>query len=319
MLYKDDREKMNKEVAAYKKLVWRVIMATFALMAVLLVAFCVTLAIDVFSDGVFGTDNEAPKIVGPTGNRVIGYVGDSPVYKKMITVTDNMDEHPEIKVDNSKVNTQKTGTYKVYYTVTDESGNEAKYTLTYVVKKAEYSETQLMTLIADKAKDLGIKKSMSKTEKVRAIYEYVNDEETIKFNKKSNIPNIDRENWETDWIEEAVRTLESGKGDCYSYYSLSKAFFEYFDIDNEGIKRSENYEDYDEDHGTHFWSAVKVEEGWYYYDSTRLAGKFSDKTNNACLITEKKLNSYVGSKGETYFYTMTKSEDFPTMSKKELD
>jgi len=85
-----------------------------------------------------------------------------------------------------------------------------------------------------------------------------------------------------------------------------------------GIRRAENYEGCEED-GTHFWSVVKVEEGWYYYDATRLAGSFNDDTKNACLITEAKLKSYVGSKGETYFYNMVKTVGFPTVATKELD
>ena len=122
----------------------------------------------------------------------------------------------------------------------------------------------------------------------------------------------------SDWTEEAVRTLESEEGDCYSYYSLSKAFFEYFGIENVGIRRSENYEDAEED-GTHFWCVVNVEEGWYYYDATRLAGTFDDGSRNACLITEAKLKSYRGSHGEDYFYKMIKPVGFPQISTKELD
>ena len=175
-----------------------------------------------------------------------------------------------------------------------------------------------MELIAEKAEELGITKSMSKTEQVKKIYAYVNSKETIYFTDESNIPDINRDSWESDWMEEAVRTLESEQGDCYSYYSLSKAFFEYFGIENIGIRRAENYEGADED-GTHFWSVVKVEGGWYYYDATRLAGSFNDGTRNACLITEAKLKSYRTSKGEDTFYKMTKPAGFPAIATKEID
>ena len=318
MSYIQDKEKMKKESDAYKNKVLFLMKITFCVIAAMLLVFCVTLVVSLITGGSSKNDTEAPTVVGPSGNVFVGYVGDKPIYKSMINVSDNVDERPSVNVDNSKVNPNKEGSYKVYYTVTDAAGNVTEYTLTYIVKKAEYSEAQLMEMIADKADELGITKDMTKTEQVRRIYDYVNSKDTIYFTDESNIPDINRDSWESDWTEEAVRTLESEEGDCYSYYSLSKAFFEYFGIENVGIRRSENYEDAEED-GTHFWSAVKVEEGWYYYDATRLAGTFDDGSRNACLITEAKLKSYRGSHGEDYFYKMIKPIGFPQISTKELD
>ena len=254
-------------------------------------------------------------VIGPSGGKIIGYVGESPLYKQMVTVEDNVDEAPTLQVNNKSVNINKEGEYKVYYRATDAAGNmSSTYTLIYVVKSKEYSRDTLMELIEEKADALGITKEMTKVEQVRKIYAYVNSKSTIAFTNESNIPDINRKNWEIDWVEEAIRGLDSGEGDCYTYYSLSKAFFEYFGIENKGIQRSENYSGAAED-GTHFWSVVKVEGGWYYYDSTRLGSTFSDGTTNACLITEKKLKTY-----ETEnFYAMTKSSGFPTISSKELD
>lgn len=317
MSYINDKEKMNKEASIYRKRVWLVIKITFCVIAVLLLAFCVTLVISLMRGDKANADTEPPTIIAPSGNTVVGYVGESPIYKKMIRVYDNVDPSPAVTVDNSGVNINQEGSYKVYYVVTDEAGNISRYTLTYVIKKAEYSQAQLMELIAQKASELGITKDMSKTEQVKKIYAYVNSKDTIYFTDESNIPDIDRDSWESDWTEEAVRTLESEEGDCYSYYSLSKAFFEYFGIENVGIRRSENYEGAEDD-GTHFWSVVKVENGWYYYDATRLAGTFNDGSRNACLITESKLKSYRGSHGEDYFYNMIKPAGFPQISTKEI-
>ncbi len=319
MSYINEKEKMKKEAEAHKRTVFTAITITFVVFALLVFLLCASLVVNLISNVVKNgwdaldlnsigqaKDEEAPSIIGPSNGVYIGYVGETPMYKQMVQVVDNIDENPTLTVNNSEVNKDVIGDYKVYYKAVDAEGNVSKYTLIYRVMSQEFSKTTLMAMIADEAESYGITELPTKTQKVRKIYEYVQSkivwESGASGIGESNIPNIDRANWETDWVEEAVRTLESGCGDCYSYYSLSKAFFEYFDIENEGIQRSPLSEEV----GTHFWNVVKVEEGWYYYDGTRLAGKFSDGTRNACLITQAKLDSYVTSKGGTEFYLMSK-------------
>ena len=314
MSYIKDKERMKREAGAHRKKVWAVIKMTFIAFLASLVLFCVTFAVSIALNGFGGKDTIAPEIVGPIGGRVVGYVGESPIYKQMVTVSDNEDDDPQIEVNNNDVNPDVPGEYEVLFRAVDKSGNVSEtYTLIYVVKSNEYSRDTLMSLIAEKVDDLGITHEMTKKEQVRRIYAFVNSKKAVNFTNESNIPNIDRKNWQTDWIEEAVLALDSGEGDCYTYYSLSKAFFEYFGIENEGIQRSEK----SEEEGTHFWQMVKIEEGWYYYDATSVAGKFADGSNNACLITQSKLDSYETSKGGKEFYLMDKK---PTkISKRALD
>ena len=330
MSYKSDKENMQKQVQAHRATVLSIIKITFVAFAVLLLAFCVTAILSkLFGWGIIsGADKKSPsisqnmKIEGfeVYNGGVVGYVGVTPTFKKFVSVFDDTDEMPTLAVEhNVDINT--VGSYTVKYTATDASGNSSNKTLVYEVKKAEYSLSELMAIVEDKAAELGISKDMSKEAQVRAIYAYVNN--AIEFTDESNVPKVDRSKWQSDWLEEAVRGFESLDGDCYTYYSISKAFFEYFGIENYGIKRAENYEGAEED-GTHFWSAVNVGEGedrWYYYDATRLNGYFNGKRSdkNACLITEAKLKTHKTSDGETYFYKMTKSSDFPTISTEELD
>lgn len=301
MSYINDKERMKKEAGEYRKKVWSVIKITFITFLSSLILFCAVFSVSLFLKRGDANDTIAPEILGPKSGRVVGYVGESPLYKQMVTVSDNADKDPQIDVNNSKVNPDVPGEYEVYFRAVDKAGNVSEiYTLIYVVKSNEYSRDTLMALIEEKAEDLGITREMTKKEQVRKIYSFVNSKKTIEFTNESNIPNIDRKNWETDWIEEAILTLDSGEGDCYSYYSLSKAFFEYFGIENEGIKRSER----SKEEGTHFWHMVKIEEGWYYYDATSLAGEFADGSNKACLITQNKLDGYETSKGGKDFYLM---------------
>ena len=84
-----------------------------------------------------------------------------------------------------------------------------------------------MERIGELASTLGITKSMSKEDQVKKIFAYVNsptlskNEANIVFTNESN---TDR----SDWMREAYLTLQKGSGDCYSYFAVSKAFFEYF-------------------------------------------------------------------------------------------
>lgn len=272
-----------------------------------------------------GGTSKVLAIIGPEGDFAVAYIGETVTYKSLVTVNG---KQPTLTVDNSKVNLDVAGSYPVVYTATDSTGKSVQYTLTLLVKSKEYTKEALMTLIEAKATALGMSKSMSKTELVQKIYEFVNDPSAsgsnanIYFSDVSNTPTQKtlRTTWQADWIEEAIRTLSMNRmsGDCYTYYSVSKAFFEYFGIENYGIQRSAS----STEAGTHFWSIVNVgtvsSPRWYYYDATRLAGNFSDGTNNGCLMTEAKLNSYKTSKGGTEFYKFDKWENFPTVSTQTL-
>lgn len=278
-----------------------------------------------------GEDTKAPVIKAAKENIII-YTGDTVSYRSFIKVTDNSDGECQISIDSSGVNQNVPGEYVVKYTATDAAGNKSKtFSLKVTVKDGTYSEENLMALIAQKAKtELGYTKEeaksqgKTKTEIVKDIYKFVNDPKSgasnanIFFNDISNTPaqaiqtnygenNVkERTGWKTDWVEEAYRTLTMPrmKGDCYSFYAVSKAFFEYFEIDNAGIQRDSS----STEKGTHYWNIVKVESGWYYYDSTRLGGTFADGGRNGCLVTESKLQGYTTSKGGKEFYKINKTD-----------
>ena len=331
MSYKSDMEYFREQQKQRRALLTRIIKITvLALAAAILVtgvAAGVTFLVNWDSpdaEDEDGVTSGGLRIFGPENDTVTIMLGDKPAYKSFVTVSK---ENAKVTVDNSEVDISREGTYKVYYTATDEAERQASYTLTLVItKNSAYTEARLMSMIAQKAEALGITKSMSKEEQVRRIYNYVKDpsasasEANIFFSDESNAPSQKnqsgiRSGWETDWVEEAIRTLSMSRmrGDCYSYYAVSKALFEYFGIENIGIQRAAG----SGMAGTHFWQVVnvgtKTAPKWYYYDATRLAGTFSDGTGNSCLITEEKLLSYKTSKGERGFYTFDKNQykNFP--------
>ena len=325
MSYKNDKQEMNEEMNSLKSKVVTIIKITFLVFAVALVTLVVIFTVSLFQGELFASSKDVtpPSISARQGATVVGYLGEAPTYKKYVTVSDDKDEEPALAIDSKSVDINKEGSYVVRYQAKDSAGNKSSvFKITYIVKSKQYSRDSLMSMVADLASELGITKNMSTVEKVQKVHKFVNEE--IMWSKasalgESNIPNINRDNWKEDWIEEAVRTIElynddSGVGDCYSYYSVSKAFFEYFGIQHVGIRRDKSL-DYQEDSkgnrkGTHFWLIVNIgNDQWYYYDGTRLAQPFNDGTRNACLITQDKLDSYVTSSGETYFYKISKAQD----------
>ena len=321
-----------------KKIMWKIITATAVALAVAIlitaVGGIVTLVGALIPEKDKDTKDTTPPVIeAATDEAVIIYTGETVSYRSFVKVTDEGDGECQLSVDSSKVNQDTPGEYEVRYVATDAAGNKSQvFTLKVLVKSGEYSRAKLMILIEQVAKrELGYTKSeavasgKTRTRIAKDIYQFVNDptagkhQANIYFSDISNTPaqkaqggQKSRIGWETDWVEEAYRTLSMTRmeGDCYSYYAVSKAFFEYFEIENLGIQRSVSATE----SGTHYWNIVKVEGGWYYFDATRLGGTFADGTRNACLITESKLLGYRTSKGGTEFYKIDKWEGFPAIS-----
>ena len=311
--YRAQREKIKKIAVGAAKI-------TVIILAVLFVATTVMVIVDLTSEdtGYVAANNDgaaasgAPSItVSTPDGKLYVYVGETVSWRNLVTVSDGC----TLSVDNSQVDLDKTGSYVVKYTATNGAGRSTTLEVTVVVTKKEYTYSLMESAFKSKAESLGITSDMSKKEMVLAVYDFVNDpSEKNKDNANivfKNESNSDRDDWEADWIEEAIRTLNSGQGDCYSYYSVSKAFFTVLGIEHVGIERDPS----SSEEGTHFWMMVNIGEGkneqWYYYDATRLAGTFDDGTNNGCLITLSKLQSYRTSKGGSEFYKFEPT-DYPT-------
>ena len=316
MSYKSEIHANTEQMKKRQKLVFSVVKITSLLLAVMLVATSVLVITDAVGGNIGARTEQSgsTSLITPTdGKTVTVYAGDTVSYKNLVQIPAGYELEYTSNADLAK-----PGKYTVTYKLLKDGKTVDTYKLTLVVEERNVELDQLMTLIGQKAATLGITKEMSKVEQVQRIYEFVNspskgkEDANIRFVDLSNTGN-DRTEWKTKWVEEATLTLQNMKGDCYSYFALSKAFFEYFGIENQDIQRGVAA-DLDVD-GTHFWSMVNVgtkeNPQWYYYDATRVAGKFNDGTRNACLITLEKLQSYVGSKGERDFYYFDPTQ-YPT-------
>ena len=79
-------------------------------------------------------DTQSPKI---QAKNFTVHTNSDPKYNSYIEISDNLDKNPKVKIDASKVNTKKEGTYKLYITATDRSKNTSKKTIQVTVKKPD--------------------------------------------------------------------------------------------------------------------------------------------------------------------------------------
>lgn len=320
MSHRSEMENYSIEVAKRKKTVMTAIKVVAALLAVALLATVVLVVVDIVNDNA-SSKKESEKgesyIQATQGKKVTVKQHSTPQYYSYVTVDEKYIGY-ELEVTPGGT-TDNVGTYTVVYKLKDNDGKTLDtLKITIVVEAYDEAWEELEPLIAAKSNELGITKDMSKAEIVKKVYAFVNGGIPYEPTSASHTGN-DRSKWEENWIKEALFTIKTMKGDCYSNYSLSKAFFEYFDIENVGIMRAENDGGLP---GTHFWNVVNVgteqKPAWYYYDSTYLnsTGKFSDGTRDASLMTLDKLWSYHSSqikegKASTTFYAFDPSK-FPT-------
>ncbi len=245
-------------------------------------------------------DTQNPTIVAP--KQVVGYVGEGIAYRAGVEVNDDC-FGVTLSVDDSKVDMTKEGTYVVTYIATDAAGNKVEAIIPVIIHKTHVSADMLNERISKIAKEQGMTKSLTKEELCKKIYEYVNSPGMSASAARYQYVGHSNDKTRTDWRNEAYLTIQNGQGDCYSYFALSKAFFEYFGIESRDVERTKGLTS-----DTHFWSMVNIGTAanprWYFFDATRYAGKFTLGGNNGCLMTAAQLESYVPSSsgyGDNYY------------------
>ncbi len=194
-------------------------------------------------------DTEDPTI---TGGDFTVYLGDSISYKSKVSVKDNCMEDLEVKVDSSKVNTKAEGTYPVTYTATDAAGHTATLTVNMTIKKHTYDVNELNE-IADGILAKIITADMTQYDKAWAIFSYI----------RGHVSYIS-ESEKGDWVKAAYEGLNTGKGDCYVYASVSKLLLTRAGITNMDIERIPS------GNSMHYWNLVDIGDGhgWYHFDTT---------------------------------------------------
>lgn len=185
-------------------------------------------------------------------------------FAKYIKATDDRDGKVKIHVNTDKIDYSKPGVYTLKVTAKDKAGNVATEKVKVrVLKKSDADK------MADTVLSKIVKPSWSDEKKVRAIYTYVTGHLSYVFNSKYH-----------EWHQEAAYAFRYGYGDCFAYYSLTKALVNRCGIPNLMIQRNTV-------NPTHYWNMVYVNGGWYHVDTcARQIRKY------LCLVTDEQMIAF---------------------------
>lgn len=199
-------------------------------------------------------DKEPPVISGV--KEITVTVGSSISYKKDVTVTDDYDKNVKLTIDNSEVNLDEAGDYKVTYSAVDASGNEASVTTMVHVKQPsiETATEDTINAAADKILASILTDGMSQYEKAQAIYWWCHD-------KIAYVDGASKDSY----VKGAYQGLVNRRGDCYTYAMSSKCLLTRAGITNMDIEKIRV------GNTMHFWNLIDVGEGWYHFDTARRA------------------------------------------------
>ena len=220
-------------------------------------------------------DNVAPTIQGV--HNISLYLGSAASYRSGVIVSDDKDPSPKLEVDSSQVDLSNPGTYPLVYTARDMTGNETRVEVTVTVaeKPTTYVDPETVNAKADELLKKIVTEDMAPEAKVKAIYSYVRSHYTYSGHSDK-----------TDWVQGAYVMMESGQGDCFNYYAVTKLLLDRCGIPNIDVRKVRNYpEDSD-----HYWSLVSIDGGatYYHLDTTPRVGDGDD----FCLVTDAFLDAY---------------------------
>ena len=234
-------------------------------------------------------DEQAPVITGTKD--ISAVIGEGVSYRSGVTVTDNCDNPVTLTVDQSAVQMDTEGSYPVTYTATDGAGNTAEAVVTVYIYH-EAVTTDVLWEVIDRIIAEKIPTSGTRELQARAVYEYVYY--NVAYSDSSD---------KNDWVRAAYEGLRTGQGDCFTYFALSKAFFERLGIESMDIQRTEGIVT-----ERHYWNLVNIGSKeaprWYHFDACRIRGELPSL---GCLMTDRQLENFNAYKTDAsgvsnYFY-----------------
>lgn len=191
-------------------------------------------------------DAEPPEIYGVVDRTA--YVGEPIVYLSEVYAEDNADGLIPVDVE-SEVRSDQPGQYRVVYTAEDTAGNRASAECVYTLVAATVSEEEVRALAKEVLSEITTDRMVT-AEKLLAVFEYVRAH--VHY-----VGNSDK----SDWRKEAVRGFKTGKGDCFTFYSVTRALLDELGIEYMSVTRLGG-------RTRHFWTIVNIGTGWYHFDTT---------------------------------------------------
>ena len=204
---------------------------------------------------VLPADHEGPEITGTKD--IIAGLGETVSYRSGVSAVDAVDGEVQLKIDSSAVDLNTLGDYPVKYSAVDRRGNSTELTVNLkVVDRSEADENGPIWLAEETLDELTdgilakiLKDGMSQYEQAKAIYNYVHN----------NVRYVNG-TFNEDWRRGAYTGFTRGRGDCFTYYSCSKALLERAGIPNLDMERYGGTTE-------HYWNLVNTGDGWYHFDA----------------------------------------------------
>ena len=225
-------------------------------------------------------DAVTPIIVGAQDIEVERY--GAVAYRAGVKAYDARGNELELQVDNSGVDADFPGEYFAVYSAVDGAGQtvETRVKVTVLPVGEDKVAAKADPILAEI-----IKEGMTDTEKARAIHAWVN----------TNIA-YSNEGEKEDILDGAYNGLTLRRGDCYTYYALSKYLLGRVGIEGIDLERIPGTD------MTHYWMLLNLGEGWRHYDTTRVkAAQY--RPNNGFMMTEAQAQAFCDATHQPDFYT----------------
>lgn len=220
--------------------------------------------------------DKTPPVISGVEDRIL-YQDDDISLLDGVTVTDDRDSAPLLELVDDSMDFSEPGTYTVWYIAADSSGNEAtaSATVTVLPKKDGYVPLDQINEMADTLLAGIITPAMDTEDQIWAIYSWAR--KNISYRGHSD---------KSDRFQAAWLGMTQRGGDCFTYFSVCKLFFDKLGIPNlDVVKVPLSPED-----ASHYWSMVSADGGdtWYHFDATPRIGSGDD----FCMVTDEFLDNY---------------------------
>ncbi|MBR5969546.1 MAG: transglutaminase domain-containing protein [Lachnospiraceae bacterium] len=216
-------------------------------------------------------DTTPPVITVP--DYLTGKRGETISYKQGVTVTDNSRAEISLEINIDEVMVNMEGSYPVYYRATDPSGNTAEAMTQMIIEDAHVPTEEENRILAKQLLAEIVTYEMTDQEKTTAVFDWCHD---------NIIPRPKAVNW--DIVYGIYDGLYYKEGNCFTSFVTSTYLLDLLGTESRRVTSVLS------NGATHVWSLVRVESGWYHFDTTKLPGGY------CCLLqTDAQVNAYAAS------------------------
>lgn len=144
-----------------------------------------------------------------------------------------------------------------------------------------FTQEEFDQLVSDLLDTL-VSEDMTPMEQARAVFDYVHA--NIRYTGTSD---------KSDWMNGAYMGMTTGKGDCFTYYAVSRALLTALEIDNLEVQRIPGTK------SSHYWNLVNCGDGWYHFDACPRSLKMPSFLS--FMVTDQQVADFTAMAGRNYY------------------